>query len=937
MKKIFISYSHKDVEWKDRLTIHLRVLARQGFLEIWDDHKIRLGDNWLEEIENALDQAAAAILLITADFLDSDFILDREIPALLKRKENDGLTIIPLFVKACPWKDVGWLNEIQGWPEDGNPLEPMTSAEVNATLSELVSKVVELIKPAHGTGTTGSSSIGDQYKPPEKILIAKLPGSGKELFGREQELVVLDNAWEGAKTNIISLVAWGGVGKSALVKRWLNVIAKENFRGANLVYGWSFYSQGSSEDRQASSDEFLFHALRWFGGEDEDPSKGGPWDKAMRLVQLIRKKRTLLILDGLEPLQYPTEVSDLSPHESLKDQGMKALLRELAMFNPGLCIITTRVRVKELDDSDGISVKRVPLENLSDEAGGRLLVKLGVNSGLNEARKAAAEFGGHALTLNLLGSYISTVHDGDIRKRDAIPKLTEDANAGGHARRVMRSYELWFSGKPELSILYIMGLFDRPVRSGAIDALKAGAPINGLTEELQSLSKAEWRFALKNLRELRLLDESFIENQGDMEEILDCHPLIREYFGDRLKTKNPDAWKVAHSRLYDYFKNLPEKELPDTIEEMEPLFAAVAHGCRSGRRQEAWEDVYFERIRRKNEAYSVHQLGAIGADLTALSSFFESLWDRPVLELNDHRKAVALAWVGFGLRALGRLREAAQPMKAAMDAFIVEKDWKNASISAGNLSELYLTMGDVKKGVDYARLSVKFADRSEVAFQMEGKRTTLANALHQRGDRDEAERLFQEAEAMQKKSQPEYPYLYSLQGFLYCDLLLSRGEYSDSINREEQALRISQLNSWLLDIAIDNLTLGRAHFLKSVKEKSDDFTKSETYLNKAVNGLRKSGDQDVLPHGLISRATLNRRLNNFEEARRDLTEAHNIAESGGMRLHLIDYHLESARLFLAEKDRDKALPHFTTAKKMIDETDFHRQDEEIKELESALA
>ena len=101
---------------------------------------------------------------------------------------------------------------------------------------------------------------------------------------------------------------------------------------------------------------------------------------------------------------------------------------------------------------------------------------------------------------------------------------------------------------------------------------------------------------MSNLRDLRLLAAA---DEGDPD-TLDCHPLLREHFGEQLQASNPKAWREAHSRLYEYYKT-HAKELPDTLEEMAPLFAAVAHGCLAGRHQEALDEVYWRRILRENK------------------------------------------------------------------------------------------------------------------------------------------------------------------------------------------------------------------------------------------------------------------------------------------------------------------------------------------------
>ncbi|MEO7327695.1 MAG: hypothetical protein ABI193_03890, partial [Minicystis sp.] len=107
------------------------------------------------------------------------------------------------------------------------------------------------------------------------VSIGRLPRTGGDLFGREKELAWLDRCWaDGA--HVVTIVAWGGVGKSALVNGWLRGMAADGWRGAERVYAWSFYSQGTT-DRMVSADEFISAALSEFG--DNDPTAGSPWDK----------------------------------------------------------------------------------------------------------------------------------------------------------------------------------------------------------------------------------------------------------------------------------------------------------------------------------------------------------------------------------------------------------------------------------------------------------------------------------------------------------------------------------------------------------------------------------------------------------------------------------------------------------------------------------
>ena len=172
--------------------------------------------------------------------------------------------------------------------------------------------------------------------------------------------------------------------------------------------------------------------------------------KGERLAKLIAHRRTLLVLDGLEPLQNPP-----GPQEGrLRDPSLQALLRGLATFINGLCVITTRLPVADLADHERRSVLRYELEQLSSDAGAQLLRALSVIGDEEKLRSASDEFGGHCLALTLLGSYLTDAHNGDIRCRKEISdRLGHDKRQGFHARKVMESYQNWLGEGPELSVL----------------------------------------------------------------------------------------------------------------------------------------------------------------------------------------------------------------------------------------------------------------------------------------------------------------------------------------------------------------------------------------------------------------------------------------------------------------------------------------------------
>ncbi len=454
----------------------------------------------------------------------------------------------------------------------------------------------------------------------EKISLARLPVTGSDVFGREEDIVFLNDAWAKQEVNIATIVAWGGVGKSTLVNLWLRLMAAERYRSAQSVFGWSFYRQGTREGT-SSADEFLDAALIWFG--DPDPRIGTDWEKGERLAKLIAHRRTLLVLDGLEPLQNPP-----GPQEGrVRDPCLQALLRELAAFNTGLCVITTRIPVVDIADHAGTSALRRDLEQLSNDAGAKLLRALGVKGIEAELRTASEEFAGHCLALTLLGSYLTDAYNGDIRcRKEVSERLAHDIRQGAHARRVMESYQTWFEEGPELSVLRMLGLFDRPADEKVLATLRKPPAIQGLTEPLTNLTPTEWRTILARLRRAKLLAGEDPHNPGH----LDTHPLVREYYGEQLRCQRIDAWKESNRRLYHYYQTIAP-ELPESVRDMEPLFLAVICGCNAGLLRDALHEVYIPRIQRGNASFAANVLGARGALLSVLAHFFEhGHWGSPM-------------------------------------------------------------------------------------------------------------------------------------------------------------------------------------------------------------------------------------------------------------------------------------------------------------------
>ncbi len=117
--KVFISYSHKDEEFKDELVTMLAGLQRRGLVDAWHDRRIEAGDEWYKSIQDAMDECDLALLLVSPDYLASRFIQAEEQPKLLKRREEMQARVMPIIIRPCVWRSEETISSLQIMPEDG--------------------------------------------------------------------------------------------------------------------------------------------------------------------------------------------------------------------------------------------------------------------------------------------------------------------------------------------------------------------------------------------------------------------------------------------------------------------------------------------------------------------------------------------------------------------------------------------------------------------------------------------------------------------------------------------------------------------------------------------------------------------------------------------------------------------------------------------------
>jgi hypothetical protein len=1041
-EQIFVSYSHQDKKFLAEFKKMLAPVA--STLDLWDDSRIAPGADWEGEIKQALARAKVAVLLVSDDFLASDFIIRHELPPLLDAAKSDGLTVFWVYLSPCLYQHTE-IARFQAAHDLSKALDELSLAKRRAMLREICQKLIEIaplggaaLKPLAGEGRARAD-------------LARLPNRHDNgvFVGREAYWQRLEQAWQDPHTRIVALIAIGGAGKTTLAGRWARALAGRQEGGLAAAYGWTFYSQGSGERRQASADYFIRDALRFFGDPELAEAKATAWDKGSRLAELVARQKTLLVLDGLEPLQYsPGPLAG-----SLTDEGLRALFAGLALRNPGLCLITSRETIEDLRTYE--TAAQWPLDRLDEAAGTEVLRRHGVAGQDAELAQAVREVKGHALTLALMGRYLKLAYDPpDIARRDCFK--FEDADketANGHAFRVYAAYERWLAGPPArqtfwqrlfrrrpkpdgdqtaVELLRLLGLFDRAANPGCLAALRQKPAIPGLTDALAGAGDAQWNSAVSRLETLGLVEKTAWEDlpvygygEEDAQAVwkagmrywhqlgeprrfpparahsfsfhqaLDAHPLLREYFAGQLAREQPEAWREAHARLYETLSaSVPY--WPEGADGLAALYQAVVHGCRAGRHEEARAKVYRDRIQRGTDGsqafYASKKLGLFGPDLAAVACFFAELWSRPMSDLPAAAQAWILNAAAMFLRALNRLAEARAPMRAGLEMYVKQEDWTNAANAATNLSALELLLGELSAAQATAAQAVDYAGRGGDAFWRMASRAYHADALHQAGQAQAQER-FAEAESLQKERQPDYPLLYALQGYWYCDCLLGvleraasrayqgcggstplcpataigqeakfdkssgietphAGPLAEIERRATLTLEIAIEQFGPLEIGLDHLSLGRVQLYRVLLDLAPGpppaetrLRQAQTHLDTALAKVRESGYQEHI-RALLPRAWLHALQGEWAQAQSRLDEAHAIATRGGagatMRLHLADVHLYRARLFgvVAAPAYPQAWispeADLAEARRLIEACGYGRRVEELADLEQAL-
>lgn len=739
--------------------------------------------------------------------------------------------------------------------------------------------------------------------------------------GRVRERTMLTGWLTKSDQPILALVAFGGMGKSALAWAWLlrdvlglplpgaTVDSPKDAEACRVpedgrpegAFWWSFY------ERDSTFEGFLDRALTYAAGGEIPQGVEGAYEKMEALVGLLRERRLLLVLDGferqlrqyasMEAARQPDEEEDVPAHDrTCADGNAATFLRRLAggPFKSRV-LLTSRLFPKELEGDGGEAAAncgREDLRSMDPKDAVAFFRVQHIKGNRGEIQAACSPYGYHPLALRLLARVIAKDKQapGDIQVASRHPVLPELKGKEQH-HILQVAYDAL--NTRERGLLSRIAAFRSAVDYEAISIFKT--------------SKNEQRFdaALDELTDRGLLPREGVDAPFDL------HPVVRRYAYHRLRNK-----KQVHERLAKYFADIriPDVKEVKNVEELAPVIELYHHTIGAGRYDDA-RDLYMNSL----DEPLCYRLGAYQASIELLSGFFPDGEGMPprlsdqshqVWVLNGLGNSYSLS--GNSLRA-GPLLERHNSMQEELGA--------KRGLAAGqrNLGDDQLKLGAFAAAETNLRNSVQLSKANPEGETEAFSHIELAPLLADRGQFGEAERSLGAALGLLSGSGRPQPscvvWTYRARIALFVgdaeaalEAARRARELADKVAREAYPVERDFVRTeWLIGAALVALAS------EVLKQRSKHLAGAEPHLAEALTRCRRINLVESEPEILLSWARWHEAKGNVQEALEYADEALTIADRCEYRLQQADIHNFLAALAMEEGDSDAAIEHATTA------------------------
>nr|QNO57719.1 hypothetical protein GBAFDLPJ_00013 [Methanosarcinales archaeon ANME-1 ERB7] len=681
-----------------------------------------------------------------------------------------------------------------------------------------------------------------------------------KFVGRKEMLETITDWYTNPEVRIGALIGWGGVGKSAIVRNWYDTLESNNIK-PDGIFWWGFY-------RNAYLEQFLNALLRFVSqGRIEPETIKSTWEKTDRIKEYIHQGTYLIILDGLEQMQKPASGDEFG---KMIQREFTELLHYLADVPKGLCLITTRYPLKDLDAWHKRSYKNLPLIDLSIPDSLLMLRGRGVKGSEDDMTEVIKNYKGHALSLTSVAGYLNRYYDGDIKQAPEVEFILGDRERFKDVNKLLRKYAEKMSASERI-FLKIFSLFRREITendfAGVFRHEIEGTKFN---EELVKMSELNFKDLINGLVDWRLI------SYDKTKKAYTTHPLIKGYFESDFDEKNK---KLCHKRIYQYFSEYAPEQ-PETLEEMQPLFEQVYHGCAAELYDVVCDDVYWEKIHRKEKYVITQKLGAWGTDLSLVRTFFPEgdLSQMPLVSEKSDQSLI-LREAGLVLLNTGRPKEAEKPLKTAIDLDIEVNQIVYASVSYLDLAKLQFRTGELERGLSSAKKALDTAEKAKSDKKIRNSKAYLAWILHLLGKGGEASKEFRQADELQIMIDPDGDRLYSTYGVFYADFFISLKKIDEAFKLTKQNLGISQRNNWPEIISRCYRCLGAIERIKG------NHNEAEVNLQNALELARKIGMPDLEIEAMLESGRLHLDKGRHNDATQDAKEVLKICAWTGFKLY----------------------------------------------------
>ncbi len=684
---VFISYSHKDEVWKDRLLEHLGGLEEEGLLKTWNDRDLGPGDEWFEEIRKAMEAASVAVFLVSASSLKSRFIRHQEIPRLLERRAKEGMVFFPVLVRSCIWQEYPWLAQFQVLPADDKPLAGFEGNRRDKELAKIAKGILDIVRD----GSKPSIRIEQQNSPPAGTTLSslhQLPAPPADFTGREEELNALRSALaKGGPGAIFGLRGAGGIGKTVLALKLAEEL-KPLYPDAQL-----YLDLKGTDPQPLTTAQAMAHVIRSYHPEARLPESEAELAGLYRSV--LNDKRVLFLMDNAASRE---QVEPLIPPSG-------SLLLVTSRFHfvlPGLVS-------RDLDE--------LPPEDARD-----LLLKIALRIG-KEADVLAGLCGRLPIALRLAGSALA--ERPDLSPTDYARRLKEGKERFGAVEASLTvSYELLNEDRRCLWRLLAVfpGTFDPPA-AAAIWELEIDPASEALGDLVRS-SLVEWEEKDTRYR-LHDLARSFADRQLAETEREVVKRRHAEYFLELLRSANDLYEQGGESlglglRLFDAewgniqagfawaSSRFPQDETAARVCNGYPRAGAYLLSLRQHPREQIrWrEHAIAAARRRKNRSSEGAHLGRLGnayAELGETRRAIEFYEQQLAIarDIGDRREeGQALGNLGNAYAELGETRRAIELYEQHLTIAREIGDRRGEDQALGNLGNAYAELGETRRAIE---------------------------------------------------------------------------------------------------------------------------------------------------------------------------------------------------------------------------------------------